>query len=514
MKKSILILFLFFSLSSFSQSSDLASLSTGTYAGSTGIYEKSDALFGYIIYYDYGLVDKFTKKMEYVILDKNLNKVANNVFETEKYVSNYNVTRINHKREIKLRPNIDYSATSIWNYKDQKMPQTRKINLEKNEISLDDDICFKDKKFSDCPKDLTYRDMQKEAKEERKKDLKYKSDVVIMEDGTYLVYEYYIDGDKISDNSYIKFDKDNKEIWRYEFNKDLKKKQYENTSVLNFDQENLYMVQTFYEKSKTTSMKFLRLDIKTGNVIVEIPITNFDAFDLNNIYNLKDSNGYSVGNKKVFDDKLVFLGRSYEKNRSNGAIGFYRFLFDKKTNTGTFEILKYTDALTKTDIKIEKNGGLSGSFFLAIRDVYILADGTVNIMFEKIKYGNNGRSVATDLILFKTDINFVINEVKIFEKAKSVNETSDYLFSQYLNNDKDLVFFYRDYEKDDGASKKNWNLYINTIKNGVFNQEKIVISSKKDFFIIPSLAKEGYVLLREYNKDYKHNEVRLERLNY
>jgi hypothetical protein len=135
-------------------------------------------------------------------------------------------------------------------------------------------------------------------------------------------------------------------------------------------------------------------------------------------------------------------------------------------------------------------------------------------MFEKIKYGNNGRSVATDLILFKTDINFVINEVKIFEKAKSVNESSDYLFSQYLNNDKDLVFFYRDYEKDDGASKKNWNLYINTIKNGVFNQEKIVISSKKDFFIIPSLAKEGYVLLREYNKDYKHNEVRLERLNY
>lgn len=512
MKKLFCLLFLT-SIGVSAQTNDLASLSTGSYVGSQALFEKNNDLFGYIVYYDYGLVDKFTKKMEYVILDKNLNKVANKVFETEKYVGNYSCTRINYKREIELRPNLDYSATSVWSYKDQKAPQTRKINLEKNEISLSDEICYKDKTFSPCPKDQTYRELQKEAKQERKKDIQYKSDVVTMDDGTYLVYEYYIDDDKVSDNAYIKFDKDNKEVWRYEYNKDLKKKQFETSNVLNFDQESIYMVQTFWVKNDIMSMKFLRLDIKSGKILAEIPISNFDAYNLNNVFRLTDSEGYSVGNKKVFDDKLVFLGRTYESKTDN--VGFYRFIFDKTTNKGDFDIMRFTDARTKTDMKIEKTGGLSGSFYLSIRDIYILADGTVDIMFEKYKNNNAGtRSVATDLVLYKTDANFVLQEVKIFEKAKSVKESSDYLFSQYLNKSKDVVFFYRDYEKDDSSGKKNWNLYINTIKDGVFNQEKIVISSKKDFFIVPSLAKEGYVMLREYNKDYKHNEIRLERLNF
>lgn len=510
MKK--LCFFLLFTVSVMAQTSDLASLSSGTYAGSTGIFEKNNELFGYIVYYDYGLIDKSNKKMEYVILDKNLNKVANKVFEAEKFVGSYTCTKINHKREIELRPRLDNLAGNFADFKTQKLPQMRKINLEKNEISLSEDICYKDKTFSVCETNKSFKELQKEQKADRKKDVQYKSDVVVMEDGTYLVFEYYIDNDKVSDNAYIKFDKDNKEIWRYEYNKDLGKKQFETTTVLNFDQENIYMAQTFREKSKITSLKFLRLDIKTGKIVAEIPIENFEAFNLNNILALRDSEGYPVGNKKIFDDKLVFLGRSFEEEKSS-SIGFYRFIFDKTTNEAKFDVLKYTAAEGK--MYIEEDGGVGDNFSLSIRDVFILADGTVDIMFEKYKFNAyGGRSVATDLVLFKTDPDFQVKDVKIFQKSKSVNQTSDYLFSQYLNNNKDLVFFYRDYEKDENTSKKNWNLYINTIKDGKFNQEKIVISSKKDFFIVPSLAKEGYVLLREYNKDFKYNQIRLERLNY
>lgn len=499
-------------VSAMAQTSDLASLSTGTYAGSSGIFEKNNELFGYIVYYDYGLIDKSNKKMEYVILDKNLNKVANKVFEAEKFVGSYSCTKIDYKREIELRPRLDNLAGNFTDFKTQKLPQMRKINLEKNEISVLESICYEDKTFSVCETNKTFKELQKEQKADRKKDIRYKSDVVIMEDGTYLVYEFYIDNDKVSDNAYIKFDKDNKEIWRYEYNKDLGKKQFETTNVLNFDQENIYMVQTFREKTKITSLKFLRLDIKTGKIVAEIPIENFNAFDLNNILSLRDSEGYSVGNKKIFEDKLVFLGRCFEEGKT-GSIGFYRFIFDKNTNQGKFDILKYTDAEGK--MYIQEDGSVGDNFYLSIRDVFILADGTVDIIFEKYKFNAyGGRSVATDLVLFKTEGDFLLKEVKIFPKSKSVNQTSDYLFSQYLNNNKDLVFFYRDYEKDENTSKKNWNLYINTIKEGTFNQEKIVISSKKDFFIVPSLAKEGYVLLREYNKDFKYNQIRLERLNY
>lgn len=503
---------LFAYVSAMAQTSDLASLSSGAYTGSTGIFEKNNELFGYIVYYDYGLIDKSTKKMEYVILDKNLNKVANKIFEAEKFVGSYTCGRIDHRREIELRPILDNLAGNFTDFKTQKLPQMRKINLEKNEISLSEEICYKDKTFSVCETNKTFKELQKEQKADRKKEIQYKSDVVVMEDGTYLVYEYYIDNDKVSDNAYIKFDKDYKEVWRYEYNKGLGKKQFETTKVLNFDQENIYMVQTFREKTKITSLKFLRLDIKTGKIVAEIPIENFDAFDLNNILTLRDSEGYFVGNKKIFDDKLVFLGRCFEDGKS-GSIGFYRFIFDKNTNQGKFDILKYTDAEGK--MYVQEDGGVGENFYLSIRDVFILADGTVDIMFEKYKFNAyGGRSVATDLVLFKTDATFLVKDVKVFQKSKSVNQTSDYLFSQYLNSNKDVVFFYRDYEKDDNTSKKNWNLYINTIKDGKFNQEKIVISSKKDFYIVPSLAKEGYVLLREYNKDFKYNQIRLERLNY
>ena len=43
--------------------------------------------------------------------------------------------------------------------------------------------------------------------------------------------------------------------------------------------------------------------------------------------------------------------------------------------------------------------------------------------------------------------------------------------------------------------------------------EKIPMSSK-EHFIVPYISKEGYILIREYNKDSDYNQIRLERLNY
>ena len=66
-----------------------------------------------------------------------------------------------------------------------------------------------------------------------------------------------------------------------------------------------------------------------------------------------------------------------------------------------------------------------------------------------------------------------------------------------MNNDENVVFFYKDYQKDDDTKDKNWILFINALIKGEFKQEQIVISSKKDkFMIFPCIAKEGYILLR------------------
>lgn len=88
-------------------------------------------------------------------------------------------------------------------------------------------------------------------------------------------------------------------------------------------------------------------------------------------------------------------------------------------------------------------------------------------------------------------------------KKKSKWANNDYLFSQYLNGGKDLVFFYKDYAKNAETREKNWTLFINTIIDGKFKQEKIPITEKGNFEIAPYVAKEGYILLREFNEKEK-----------
>ena len=75
------------------------------------------------------------------------------------------------------------------------------------------------------------------------------------------------------------------------------------------------------------------------------------------------------------------------------------------------------------------------------------------------------------------------------------------------------MFFYKDNQKDDKTKEKNWNLFINTLIDGKFNQEQIPISSKENI-IYPYVAKEGYILMQEYNEKEKYNKIRLEKLNY
>jgi hypothetical protein len=47
---------------------------------------------------------------------------------------------------------------------------------------------------------------------------------------------------------------------------------------------------------------------------------------------------------------------------------------------------------------------------------------------------------TTDLVYINTDKDFKVKDVQVFEKEKSKWVNSDYLFSQYLNDGKDVVF--------------------------------------------------------------------------
>jgi len=109
---------------------------------------------------------------------------------------------------------------------------------------------------------------------------------------------------------------------------------------------------------------------------------------------------------------------------------------------------------------------------------------------------------------------FTPGSVNIIKKDMSYS-SSDYLFSQSIKDDTGVVFFYSDAIKNPGGFEvKDVILGINTIIDGKLTEEKISLYSKKKYAIEPSPAKEGYIMLHEFNEKAKYNQIRLEKLNY
>lgn len=514
MKKILCAFVLLFCEISFSQISDLASLSVGTYMSFTPLFDKEEKLFGYLALYYKGKKDDITDKYEYVYLDKNLNKVANNDFTAENSVIAYS-SYINTKGEIVLRPSIEDFFNTKKQMNQTIIPKDKVIDVKTNTISKREEICYEDSKFKDCGGSITIGEYSKEAKKENKeKGYDYNSDVTILNDGTYLVYEYKKDDGKEFDKAFIKFDKENKVVWKYEFGKEKKKKEGQYIKILYFDNSYLYFIEYTYIKLDQT-FKFVKLALSTGEKVIDEPINGYMLRSAWSLSKFQDINGY-VSNKKEFDDKLVLIGEMFDKKNPFACHGYYRMIIDKKTNKVSYANMPFLSA--EPFLKdIDAYGNVEKGYDLKIKDIHMLKDGSVGFLFEKFKHGYNLIKGTTpksiDLVYFATDKDFKIKEVKTFHKDKTLGSyNSDYLFSQYTNEGNDLVFFYRDYQKEEDG-EKNWNLFINLIKNGTYTQEKISISSKENT-ILPYIAKEGYILLREFNKKSKYNGIRLERLNF
>ena len=96
--------------------------------------------------------------------------------------------------------------------------------------------------------------------------------------------------------------------------------------------------------------------------------------------------------------------------------------------------------------------------------------------------------------------------------------SGNFLFSQYIKDQTGAVFFFYDVVRESSLNSFNSTqkifLGINTILSGKLTEEKIPLSAKKKYSIHPHQAKEGYIMLQEFNEKDKYNQVRLEKLNY
>ncbi len=526
MKKIYPLLFLGFSSLYFGQSQDLENLANGENVRFNAIYDKAgEQIEGYFTLYDQGKTDDDKKKFEYFFLDKNLNVVANKQFVADKTISSY-VAYTNVRGKLTLSPRLVYNYLAMsGGAKAFVPPSDKEVDLATNEMKDRNEKCYEQGKLVDCPSDKTLKESRKEVKEERKKNgFVERSEVWETKYDNYLVmklddYESYSKNDKL-----ILYTPDAKEIWSFEYNKDGAKKVDEALRILALDEDKIISILSRTENKKSV-FSLLVLDIKTGNVLKKEslePLMDKLPSNINKETTLKYlsvmyTQTGDIANSKNFDDKLMLVGRAYEGSdvtyyNLNGN-GYVRMLLDKKTLDVSFDMFDYTNDLIKYIPSVKDGGKLQGSYYLAPRAIYMMKDGGVGILTEMYKdEGYYSASKNKDFYYIYTDEKFKVIGAKMIPKEVSKFSSTDYLFAQNIKGGDDVVFFYKDLVKN-ADKKKVVNLYINTLIKNQFKQEIIPISTE-DNTIVPYVAKEGYILLNEFNKKAKYNQVRLEKLNY
>ncbi|MFP3832417.1 hypothetical protein [Chryseobacterium sp. SIMBA_028] len=510
MKKIMFIVFGLTQTFAFCQTQDLTALAAGDHVGMNALFDDKDNLYGYVSLYSYGKSGEKTKKFEYVILDKNLNPVANKEFEGDITAASYK-GYVDFKGQIILKPSImDYS---LIKNKELFTPISMVIDPKTNTI--------KRKIYYDYQEDGTFKEInepqswvaqRKETSHEKKeKGYNYVSAVGELKEGGYFAHEYKLYNRYVNNNSLIRFDENKKEIWRYKYNTDGNKKVYTTLAVLERDENYMYSIMKKVDNGQKT-FSLLVLDMKTGKEASNKPIESILTDNtLDNIESYRS--GYrKLDNDKTFDDKFVLLGRNYDQFET---VGYARMMINKTDFTIDSKWINFSPDLESFLPTINRYGYLENDYWLQTKDMYFMNDGSVGILAEKFK-GDEMYTTpkTTDLVYIYTDKDFKVKNVQVFKKEKTKWANNDYLFSQYLNGGKDVVFFYRDYQKDEVTKQKRWNLFINTIIDGKFKQEIIPISEKDNYAVTPYVGKEGYILLREYNEKEKFNKIRLEKLNY
>lgn len=498
MKKILLIFTLFFSLSNKAQISSLAELASGDIELFSPIYEIDKSLYGYLMVVKLQKESEFKQVYEYVLLDKNLNKAANGEFTDtayKKYNSQFLVPeKIGEKivlSKMYFRDQKAFGSSVAY-----KFVSNRTLDLATNTTS--EQFYFDKNNFVAGVRPSTKLD----------KTLKKTNFVqypFAINDG-YLLYKASKLQSNVLGNKEITtleaYTIDNAKKWNYNYNPNKETIQ----SRIEFLAEDKLVLWTKNFRNKVQNLHFIN------------PADGKMEFK----YNIEGKNSsYNHFFKlRTFKDKTVIVGM-YSKNKATGfnfkkALGVFKIVLDNEGNETFKKYFSWEDASGILNIK--KNGKLEDGYRLLAQQFFIFNDGSTAFLAEKFKDSQYYVIVATapkttDFMMLNFDKDFTLKSVDKIDKDKSYYSSSDYLYSQRIKDGNGVVFFYRDYKKDETTKKRSWVLGIVSIIDGKMKHEKIPMSSE-EFFISPYVAKEGYIMLREYNKDSDLDQIRLEKLNY
>jgi len=508
LKTILLIISLFVTSLAYSQIQDLAKLADGKIVFNSTLYDSNENLYGYLYIYERD-ADSQNKTMEYVFLDRNLNKVSNTEFTSKQYNNvlskYYDCTLMG---DYVIMNKIYYYSNSFTGISKLLLSTFQTISLKDNTVSAE--FKYENGQFTEFISD--YDQMKKEYK-----GLETRNYVTGFNNGVFKGFFITEDNSK---KSYlekdVQFFNEKKElVWKYEYNPNGTEKNYNSFHFLNINKNTIYI----------SIPNWTRGDFSTGMNINEYSIVALDLQSGKEKYKYvleKAGSEYSHTMRvKEIDNKLYITGNysPYKKTdfTLDQNLGFYKIVLNEN---GTEIERKYTQwSDFANQIEVDEQGRVEKNFRLKPIKYFFFKDGSISVLTEKYKFDAfwTGLPKTTDYVLFNMKKDFTPGEVNTIKKELS-HYSAEFLFSQYIKDQTGVVFFYYDVVKDPNATlfnnTPNLLLGINTIINGKLTEEKIPLTAKKKYSIYPQPAKEGYIMLREYNEKDKYNQIRLEKLNY
>lgn len=476
------------------------------------ISNQDESIYGYLYIYSADKLNKHEAKYEYLILDKNLNEVARNTFIQPKY-SNRTLEKYLdcNKMGDNLLISIGYaylkSFAAANNYVNYLVTTYRTLNLKSNTMSDEfyfDDGVFKPIVVKDDNLNKAYKNVDNTFGIYAIDNAEYSG---------YLVQEIQkSDTDRYKIKEIKAYDLDKKPTWTYKFNQGATRSNYNVISNSYWPDKTIILTFSKFMNTEFTGRSLVGIDLISGAKLFEYQIDSKDSKFYHEFVTSKYGNS-------------IYLAGTYTKNDINKfewdrRLGWFRIELDLSGK----EISKKYQAWINASkfVKIKENGKLEDGYRLIPQEFFIFRDGTSSFLAEKFKeqkgatfFMGSDQSKSSDMVLVNFDQQFEINSIDVIKKEVSTTLHYDYLFSQYIRNKSGVVFFFEDYKKGADDEKRKWFLGINKIVDGKYAYEEVPITSaKRDFVIMPYMAKEGYIMLREFNESKKYNQIRLEKLNY
>ncbi len=504
LKLTTLILFLS-TIIAYGQIQDLSNMAAGKIVYHKTLFDSNEKIYGYLYIYEQDKNEQ-AKTMEYVFLDKNLNKVSNKEFESKIYekVKSFFYSATLMGDYIIL--NKYYYYNSFFSGSNPLLSTFQIISLKENTVSPE--YKFENDSFVEFV--AQFDKMKSDYKNQEFRDIIYG-----FNNGTFKGFYIIQDYPKKSwlEKSFTFFNENHEKIWNFEYNPSGTKDDYNTFGFIEVSKTTMYLAISNWHSGFDISpsiveYKIVALDMLTGKKKYEFVFENKKS-EYSHTVTAKEINNklYLTGNYSAYKSTDFSLDQN---------LGFYKIVLDENGNKIESSYTKWEDF--SPYIKVDKRGRVESNYRLRPVKYFIFNDGTVSFLSIKYKYDPywTGASKMTDFVLFNMKTDFKVDTVNIIKKELSYY-SSEYLFSQYVKNDSAAVFFYYDIKKDPGESQydsKNMMLGINMIQKGRLTEEKIPLSAKKKYYIVPSPAKEGYIMLHEYNEKDKYNKIRLEKLNY